>query len=56
MLASLREHYPDQDAATLERDLDAYLKQLEEFACAVRTEPGGAGGAGGGEGEEAPKP
>ena len=33
MLAALKEHYPEQDPATLEKDLDAYLKQLEEAKC-----------------------
>ena len=33
MLAALKEHYTDQDPKTLEKDLDAYLQQLEEARC-----------------------
>jgi hypothetical protein len=38
MLASLMEHYPDQDGATLANDLDAYLADLEKAACVVKTQ------------------
>ncbi len=38
MLDALKEHYTDQDPATLEEDLDAYLKQLEESNCVDRVE------------------
>lgn len=36
MLASLKEHYPDQDPAQLEKDLDEYLADLEKSACVVK--------------------
>lgn len=33
MLDALKGHYPEQDPAALEKDLDAYLQQLEEASC-----------------------
>ena len=38
MLSALTEHYPDQEPATIEKDLDAYLKHLEESNCVDRAE------------------
>ncbi len=38
MLVAMKEHYADQDPATLEKDLDAYLAQLEEAKCIDRVE------------------
>ncbi len=38
MLAALKEHYPDQKPAALEKDLDAYLAQLEEAKCIDKAE------------------
>ena len=38
MLAALKEHYPDQDPAALEKDLGAYLAQLEEAKCVDKVE------------------
>ncbi len=38
MLAALKEHYADQEPATLEKDLDAYLAQLEEAKCVDKVE------------------
>ena len=33
MLAALKQHYPDQSAETLEKDLDTFLQQLRENGC-----------------------
>lgn len=38
MLASLRSHYPDQDPARLEQDLDAFLAELEKNRCVEKVE------------------
>lgn len=38
MLEALKEHYPDEDPATLERDLDAYLQDLEKASCIEKVE------------------
>jgi len=38
MLDSLRTHYPDQDPAALERDLDAFLADLEKSRCVEKVE------------------
>lgn len=38
MLASLKEHYPDEDLETLEGDLDAYLGDLEKACCIDKVE------------------
>jgi len=40
MLTSLKEHYADQDPGTLEKDLDAYLVQLEDAKCVDKVERG----------------
>jgi hypothetical protein len=38
MLEALGGHYPDEDPATLERDLDAYLRDLEKASCIEKVE------------------
>ena len=38
MLEALKEHYPDEDTATLEKDLDAYLEDLEKASCIEKVE------------------
>ena len=40
MLASLKKHYPDQDPAQLEKDLDDFLTQLEASGCIEKVKAG----------------
>ena len=38
MLDVLKKHYPAEDPATLESDLDAYLRELEKACCIEKVE------------------